>query len=49
MHQFASLFLSLGGSEGDRTLYLLHAMEALSQMSYRPRDYFDNVNIILHL
>ena len=25
-----------GGSEGDRTLYLLHAMEALSQVSYRP-------------
>ena len=24
------------GAEGTRTLYLLHAMEALSQMSYNP-------------
>ena len=24
------------GAEGDRTLYLLHAMQALSQMSYGP-------------
>ena len=26
-----------GGSDEDRTRYLLHAMEALSQVSYRPR------------
>ena len=25
-----------GGAEGSRTLYLLHAMQALSQMSYGP-------------
>ena len=25
-----------GGSDEDRTRYLLHAMEALSQVSYRP-------------
>lgn len=24
------------GAEGNRTLYLLHAMQALSQMSYGP-------------
>jgi hypothetical protein len=29
---------NLGGAEGDRTLYLLHAMQALSQMSYGPGD-----------
>ena len=26
----------LGGGEGDRTLYLLHAMQALYQLSYAP-------------
>ncbi len=26
-----------GGAEGDRTLDLLHAMEALSQLSYSPK------------
>ena len=31
-----------GGSDEDRTRYLLHAMEALSQVSYRP----DCLNII---
>ena len=25
-----------GGDEGDRTPYLLHAMQALSQVSYTP-------------
>jgi hypothetical protein len=25
-----------GGEDGDRTRYLLHAMQALSQMSYIP-------------
>ena len=28
--------LTSGGSDEDRTRYLLHAMEALSQVSYRP-------------
>ena len=28
--------VALGGAEGNRTLYLLHAMQALSQMSYSP-------------
>ena len=27
-----------GGPEGTRTLYLFHAMEALSQVSYRPSE-----------
>ena len=26
-----------GGDEGDRTPYLLHAMQALSQVSYTPK------------
>ena len=29
-------FLCFGGSDEDRTRYLLHAMEALSQVSYGP-------------
>ena len=37
-------FRSCGGDEGDRTPYLLHAMQALSQVSYTPtlahRTYF---------
>ena len=27
---------SYGGAEGTRTLYLIHAMDALSQVSYNP-------------
>ena len=30
------LFVLFGGSDEDRTRYLLHAMEALSQVSYGP-------------
>jgi hypothetical protein len=30
------LLAEQSGAEGDRTLYLLHAMQALSQMSYGP-------------
>ena len=30
------VLLSIGGDEGDRTPYLLHAMQALSQVSYTP-------------
>ena len=29
-------YILSGGSDEDRTRYLLHAMEALSQVSYRP-------------
>ena len=29
--------LKIGGVEGDRTLDLLHAMQALSQLSYNPK------------
>lgn len=35
--EFVSLGLS-GGIEGIRTLYLLHAVQALSQLSYNPVD-----------
>ncbi len=34
--RFLGLLFSNGGAEGDRTLDLLHAMEALSQLSYSP-------------
>ncbi len=30
----------IGGGEGDRTLYLLHAMQALYQLSYAPNGGF---------
>ena len=32
----APAFGTFGGDEGDRTPYLLHAMQALSQVSYTP-------------
>ena len=31
-----AIILHFGGSDEDRTRYLLHAMEALSQVSYGP-------------
>ncbi len=35
--QLVFVSFSFGGAEGDRTLDLLHAMEALSQLSYSPK------------
>ena len=37
-------FLCLGGADGDRTHDLLHAMEALSQLSYSPKRTFYSRN-----
>ena len=33
---FSSGFLNFGGAKRDRTVDLLHAMQALSQLSYNP-------------
>ena len=35
----ALLILNLGGDKRDRTADLLHAMQALSQLSYTPKRY----------
>ena len=34
------MFLDIGGARRDRTADLLHAMQALSQLSYGPNTYF---------
>ena len=39
-------FLFFGGGKRDRTADLLHAMQALSQLSYTPR-YFERARIIV--
>ena len=47
-NEFA-LYFFIGGADEDRTRYLLHAMEALSQVSYSPNKsaYYSGVNYIL--
>ena len=37
-HSWCSLIIINGGAEEDRTLYLLNANQALSQVSYSPKD-----------
>lgn len=34
--KYSEIFLTIGGSDGDRTHYLLTASQTLSQMSYAP-------------
>ena len=41
-NDFAHCCANESGAEGDRTLYLLHAMQALSQMSYGPGYLYDS-------
>ena len=36
-HTASGLYNFDGGADGDRTRYLFHAMEALSQVSYSPK------------
>jgi hypothetical protein len=48
LYYFSCLFASNGGGKRDRTADLLHAMQALSQLSYTPMFWFNfNLDILV--